>query len=192
MSTGYSSLPTDYGSATAEGGVFIRAKSRMQLIYATSRPWRELFSHPASYTIPYSVSEFTSRFKRNFNYFRVNYAMIMLFILFLSLLWHPISMIVFLVVFVFWFLLYFFREEPIELFNRMLDDRVVSIVLGIVTIVCLIFTGVWLNILVSILIGLVILVLHAGFRATEDLFLDEDEVADGGLLSVVGSTYTVV
>lgn len=78
------------------------------------------------------------------------------------------------------------------LFNRMVDDRVVSIALGIVTIVCLIFTGVWLNILVSILIGLVILVLHAAFRVTGDLFLDEDEVADGGLLSVVGSTYTTV
>ncbi|CAI9781236.1 unnamed protein product [Fraxinus pennsylvanica] len=192
MSTGYSSLPTVYGSETAGGGVFPRAKSRMQLIYATRRPWLELFSHPASYSIPYSFNEFTSRLKRNFNYFRVNYAMIILIILFLSLLWHPISMIVFMIVFVFWFLLYFFRDEPIVLFNRMVDDRIVSIMLGIVTIVCLIFTGVWLNILVSILIGLVILVLHAAFRVTEDLFLDEDEVADGGLLSVVGSTYTTV
>ncbi|KAL2535732.1 PRA1 family protein F2 [Forsythia ovata] len=164
----------------------------MQSIFATRRPWRELFSHPASYSIPHGFSEFTLRLKRNLNYFRVNYAMIMLSILFLSLLWHPISLIVFVIVFVFWFLLYFFRDEPIVLFNRTVDDRVVLIVLGIVTIVSLIFTGVWLNIVVSILIGLVILVLHAVFRITEDLFLDEDEVADGGLLSVVGSTYTRV
>ncbi|KAL2510769.1 PRA1 family protein F2 [Abeliophyllum distichum] len=95
MSTGYSTLTSVSGGETVGGGVFVRAKSRMQSIFATRRPWRELFSHPASYSIPQGFSEFTSRLKRNLNYFRVNYAMIILFILFISLLWHPISLIVF-------------------------------------------------------------------------------------------------
>ncbi|KAL0419814.1 UNVERIFIED_CONTAM: PRA1 family protein B2 [Sesamum radiatum] len=158
-STGYSSLPPYNGAGGSGGsGVFFRAKSSTQSLFAMRRPWRELFAHPASYSIPYSFSDFASRLKRN-------------------------------LVFVFWFLLYFFRDEPIVVFHRMVDDRVVLIALGIVTIVSLVFTRVWLNVLVSVLIGAALVVLHATFRVTEDLFLDEDEVADGGLLSVVGTTF---
>ncbi|KAL2238797.1 UNVERIFIED_CONTAM: PRA1 family protein F2 [Sesamum indicum] len=189
-STGYSSLPPYNGAGGSGGsGVFFRAKSRTQSLFAMRRPWRELLAHPASYSIPYSFSDFASRLKRNLGYFRVNYAMIVLFILFLSLVYHPISMIVFLIVFLFWFLLYFFRDEPIVVFHRTVDDRVVLIALGVVTIASLVSTRVWLNVLVSVLIGAAVVVLHATFRVTEDLFLNEDEVAEGGLLSVVGTTF---
>ncbi|KAI3449723.1 hypothetical protein Pfo_006388 [Paulownia fortunei] len=186
----YSSLPPYIGGGGGGSGVFFRAKSRTQSFFATRRPWRELLAHPTSYSIPYGFSDFASRLKRNLGHFRVNYAMIVLFILFLSLLYHPISMIVFIIISVFWFLLYFFRDEPIVVFNRMVDDRVVLIALGIVTIVSLVLTRVWLNVLVSVLVGVAVVVLHASFRVTEDLlFLDEDEVADGGLLSVVGARF---
>ncbi|KAK4486648.1 hypothetical protein RD792_006784 [Penstemon davidsonii] len=188
MSAGYQSLPLSTGGGSSSPGMFLRAKSRTHSLFATRRPWRELIAHPASYSIPHSFSELASRLKSNLNHFRVNYAMIVLFIVFLSLLYHPISMIVFTIIFAFWFLLYFFRDEPIVLFNRMVDDRVVLIVLGVVTIVGLILTSVWLNVLVSVLTGAAIVGLHAVFRVTEDLFLDEDEVSDGGLLSVVGSS----
>ncbi|XP_051118620.1 PRA1 family protein E-like [Andrographis paniculata] len=192
-STGYSSLAPYIGGGAGGNGnssaAFVRIKSRTHEIFATRRPWRELLAHPSSYSVPTSFSEFASRFKHNLAHFRVNYAMVVLFVVFLSLLYRPISMIVFIAVFILWFFLFFFRDEPIVVFDRMVDDRAVLIALGIVTIVALLLTNVWLNVLVSLSIGAAAVVLHATFRLTEDLFLDEDEISGGSLPSVVGATF---
>ncbi|WCJ43874.1 PRA1 (Prenylated rab acceptor) family protein [Euphorbia peplus] len=194
-SFGYGTLPTTTTtttttqppSTTATSLTFItRATAATETAMATSRPWSEVVNF-SSFSLPYSYSDAMSRVKYNVNYFRVNYAMVFLSILFLSLLWHPLSLIVFILVFIAWFFLYFSRDGPIVVFNRVFDDRIVLIVLGFSTVFALAFTRVGLNVLLALIVGVVVVGVHAAFRITEDLFLDEETAAHGGLLSVVGS-----
>ncbi|KAK4755490.1 hypothetical protein SAY87_009247 [Trapa incisa] len=152
---------------------------------ATRRPWPEFFDL-GSFSVPYGFADAMSRMRKNLNHFRVNYTMIMLAILFLSLLWHPVSLIIFIVVFVAWYFLYFSREETLVVLNYSVDDRIVIVGLSLVTIIALLLTGVGLNVLVSLLIVVVIVGLHAAFRNSENLYVDEESANEGGLFSIVG------
>ncbi|XP_027367469.1 PRA1 family protein E [Abrus precatorius] len=151
-------------------------------LIATPRSWREFFDLSAL-SRPFNYDDAMLRLRRNLSYFRFNYAAVILFILFLSLLWHPLSMILFLILLVAWFYLYFSRDRPVVILNQTFDDRTVFFVLGLVTVVVLVSTHVGVNVLVSLIVGVIVVGLHAAFRVTEDLFLEDES----SLLSVVGS-----
>ncbi|KAL4572871.1 hypothetical protein LXL04_019659 [Taraxacum kok-saghyz] len=148
-------------------------KWTLQTGLGTRRPWKEMFNL-GSINFPQGISEAFSRVKMNIGYFRMNYAIVVLVILFLSLLWHPISLIVLTVLMAAWLFLYFLRGEPLTIFHRVIDDRVVLGVLSVVTIVLLLLTDATMNIVLSILGGIVLVLIHAVLRKTEDLYLDEE------------------
>ncbi|TYG46953.1 hypothetical protein ES288_D11G298000v1 [Gossypium darwinii] len=170
---------TTYGTITSNPTTFPSHAKH------TRRPWPELFSL-SSFCLPISAGDAKARIKINLSYFRVNYVIIALTILFLTLLWHPTSMIVFLITFIFWWFLYLFNDNPVVIFNRPVDGNVVLGVLSFATVLLLVLTHVGINVLVGLIIGVVVVGIHAAFRGTEDLgFPGEEE--ENGLLSVVGS-----
>uniref|UniRef100_A0A5B7BRK0 PRA1 family protein n=1 Tax=Davidia involucrata TaxID=16924 RepID=A0A5B7BRK0_DAVIN len=179
--TTYGTIPT----SSPEGPnleYLSRAKEQLTSGLGTRRPWREMLNYRAV-NIPASFNDAVGRIRTNVAYFRMNYAIVVLLILFLGLLWHPISLIVFIVTMAAWFFLYFLRDEPLVLFHHTIDDRVVLIVLSVLTIVFLMLTQATVNVLVSLLIGVVVVATHAAFRNTDDLFLDEETAGTGGLLT---------
>ncbi|KAM7252231.1 hypothetical protein ACFE04_024114 [Oxalis oulophora] len=188
-STAYGTISTTTLSPSSSSSLtFIsRARQTTERVISTRRPWHELLDYSAI-SRPCSYRDALTRVKRNFDHFCPNYVMIMLFILFCSLIYHPVSMIVFIVVSVAWIALYFARNDPsFVVYGLTVDDRLVLGVLSLVTVLGLVITHVGLNVFVSLVIGVVVVGLHAAFRGTDDLFLDEEGMAEGGLVSVVGS-----
>ncbi|GKA03623.1 PRA1 family protein F3-like protein, partial [Tanacetum coccineum] len=164
--TSYGTIPTSsHPIPTTNLEYLSRAKDQLKTSLATRRPWAEMFNF-TSFNLPHTISESYPRLKTNIAYFRMNYAIIVLLILFLSLLWHPVSLIVFVILMAAWLFLYFLRDEPLVIANREINDWVVLVVLFGVTIILLLFTGVKENVLVSVLIGLVFVVVHGVVRRT--------------------------
>ncbi|OIW11849.1 hypothetical protein TanjilG_31599 [Lupinus angustifolius] len=151
-----------------------RARQTIKAGLGTRRPWKLMFNH-RSFNVPTAVTAAVSRLRFNLSYFRMNYATVALFILFLSLLWHPISLIVFILIMAAWLFLYFLRDQPLVLVGHVVDDRVVLVVMAVITVVVLLLTHATVNIMVAVSVGVVVVVVHAVFRKTENLYLDEEE-----------------
>jgi PRA1 family protein 1 len=186
--TRYGTIPTsdDLPTSSAPTTFFSRARAQTNAFASTLRPWRELLDLSA-FARPSSYVDAKARARRNLAHFRSNYALITLIILFVGLIYHPISMIVFLLIFTLWLFLYFGNENPIVVFGREIDDRVVLGFLSLITILSLVFTSVGLNVLVCLVISAFIIGVHASLRVSDDAYLDESEAAQGGLFSVVAS-----
>ncbi|CAE5967160.1 unnamed protein product [Arabidopsis arenosa] len=172
--TNYGAIPTSsHASPAVDHESFSRAKHRIKAGLATRRPWRVMFDFH-SMGLPHSVSEAFTRIKTNLAYFRMNYAVVVLIVIFFSLIWHPTSLIVFTVLVAVWIFLYFLRDEPLKLFRYQIDDRTVLIVLSVLTVVLLLLTNATFNIVGALVTGAVLVLIHAVVRKTEDLFLDEE------------------
>ncbi|XP_015868259.3 PRA1 family protein E-like [Ziziphus jujuba] len=124
------------------------------------------------FNCPSTFGEAIMRLKHNLYYFRISYSIVILFILFTSLLWNPLAIVVFTIFFFGWLVGYCCNDDPIELINCNVDCRLFLAVLWVLTLFALISTGFWLNVLVSISIGFVLAGIHALFRCTDDLYVE--------------------
>ncbi|XP_066334254.1 PRA1 family protein E-like [Miscanthus floridulus] len=174
-------------SATAaEAGVAFFSRARAFAGAAAGRPraWREVLD-PTAFSRPESCGEARARVRRNLAYFRANYALSALVLVFLGLVYRPVSMLVFLVLFLAWLGLYFGRGDgdPLVCLGRDVDDRVVLAVLSAATVLAVALTRAGLNLLVSLVVAAAVIGLHAAFRV--NFYLDERDAFD-----VAGNSFT--
>ncbi|CAN1781933.1 PRA1 family protein F3 [Linum perenne] len=114
--TNYGSIPTTFSVTGVPSIPYSnlaynsRAKDRFQDDIGTLRPWK-LMLNLCSVRIPGTLDDALSRLRTNSPYFRMNYALIALGILFLGLFWHPISLIVFIAAMAWWMFVYFLSDE---------------------------------------------------------------------------------
>ncbi|XP_071689134.1 PRA1 family protein F3-like [Rutidosis leptorrhynchoides] len=178
--TTYGTIPTSSGAGGTNLEYLSRAKQRIKSGLGTRRPWKQMFNL-TSFNFPHSIfSEAFPRIRTNATYFRMNYAIIMLLILFISLLWQPISLIVFVLLMAAWLFFYFLRDEPLVIVNRVIGDWIVLIVLSVVTIGLLLVCGATVNVLVGVLVGFVVVVVHGVVRNIDDLCLDDEDGDEAG------------
>ncbi|KAG2262642.1 hypothetical protein Bca52824_069721 [Brassica carinata] len=141
------------------------------------RPWLELVDRSAI-SRPDSLADAYSRIRRNLPYFKVNYVTIVSLVL--------------LCLFGAWIFLYLFRQsdQPLSVLGRTFSDRETLAVLVTLTVVVVFLTSVGSLLTTALMIGFGIVCLHGAFRVPEDLFLDEQEPANIGLLSFLSGAAT--
>uniref|UniRef100_A0ACD5WEP6 Uncharacterized protein n=1 Tax=Avena sativa TaxID=4498 RepID=A0ACD5WEP6_AVESA len=178
-------------ATAAEAGVafFSRAGVSASAAAAVGRPraWREVLDSTA-FSRPETCGEARARARRNLAYFRANYALASLVLVFLGLVYRPASMLAFLALFVAWLALYFGRSaDRLSCLGRDLDDRVVLACLSAATVLAVALTRAGLNLLVSLVIAAALIGAHAAFRM--NVYLDESDVFDAAVSSFTGNTY---
>ncbi|KAK1415443.1 hypothetical protein QVD17_31224 [Tagetes erecta] len=166
---------------------FTRLSSSLRQSLSQTRPWHELIDRSA-FSRPESLSDTTYRIRKNFSYFRVNYTTLLAFVIAVSLVTHPFSLLLLLSLLAAWTFLYLFRpsHHPLVVFGRTFSDRETLVLLILSTTIVVFLTNVGKVMVSSLLIGVAILCLHGGFRVPEDLFLDDQEPVNGGFLSFLG------
>lgn len=144
------------------------------------RPWLSDFL--TSFTLPLSFPDLTLRFNKNIYTYRGNYVIISLLVFILTLIFRPITAIVFLIIIVSWIYLLIARDEPLVIYDFEIGDRLILIALSVVTIVAVAVASVWWNVFISSLIAVLLVSLHAILRTSD---FDDNESPYGSLLSGV-------
>ncbi|TVU27511.1 hypothetical protein EJB05_30128, partial [Eragrostis curvula] len=159
-----------------------------------ARPWPELVDRSAL-SRPESLSEATSRLRKNLAYFRVNYAAVVALSLAAALLAHPFSLAALLALLAAWCLLYLLRPAdapPLAACGRTFSDKEVLGGLIASSAFVVFLTSVGSLIFSALALGAVVVFAHGAFRVPDDLFLDEPDQAAGAgnpLLSfIAGAT----
>lgn len=170
--TTYGTIPTSLPISTNPNFIS-EAKEQIKSTLGSQRPWMEM-AQMQKIKIPASMADSMQRLYNNISLYRMNYAIVILFVLFLNLLWHPLSLIVFAAVSAAWMFLYFLRDgQEMVIMGRAIDDRAVLMGLTFMTIFSLCLTNAKNDMTVGLSVGVVIVLLHAAFYGAEDVFMAE-------------------
>ncbi|KAL0008970.1 hypothetical protein SO802_010472 [Lithocarpus litseifolius] len=104
-----------------------------------------------------------------------------------SLLSHPLTLVILLSLLIAWLLLYSFRpsNQPLVIMGR--TDFEILICLITVTVIVIFLTSVSSLLITVGMVGMGIVCAHGSFRIPKDLFLDEQETSGGpGLFWFIG------
>lgn len=170
------------------GAAFIsRLSSSLRQTFAHRRPWSELIDRSA-FTRPENLTDAATRIRKNASYFRVNYLSLLAAVLAFSLLSHPFSLLVLLSLLAAWFYLYLYRpsDQPLVILGRTFSERETLALLVVSTVVVVFLTTVGSVLISAVLVGIAIVSVHGAFRVPEDLFLDDQDPASSGLMSLLG------
>lgn len=153
------------------------------------RPWAELLDRTA-FTKPESITEATTRLRKNYSYFRVNYLSFLALVILFSLLTHPFSLLTLASLFAAWSFLYLFKpaDRPVVLFGRTFSERETLGLLVVSSVFVVFLTNVGSVLISALLLGAAVVCCHGAFRVPEDLFLDDQDSGSqtDGLLSFLG------
>ncbi|KAI3677676.1 hypothetical protein L6452_36942 [Arctium lappa] len=140
------------------------------------RRWSELADR-SGFSKPESVSDASTRVKKNYAYFHVNYLIVVAAVVGFSLLTNPFSLIILIGLLAAWLFLYLFRpsDPPLVVLGRTISKREILGVLIVCSIVVMFLTSVGSILISALLGGIAIVCVHGAFRTPEDLFLDEQE-----------------
>lgn len=161
-------------------------KETAQSFAGAARPWGELLDLSAL-SFPSSVADATTRVTQNLTHFRINYSIILYFLLAFALITRPIAILAFIAVGLAWYFLYFAREESLVIFGFSVNEVVVTAFLAGLTIASLVITGVFLRALTTVGFGVLLVIFHAAIRGTDDLVTDDLESPYGAMLSNVAA-----
>ncbi|CAI9107080.1 OLC1v1006362C1 [Oldenlandia corymbosa var. corymbosa] len=170
----------------ALGAFLTRLSNSLRRLWSRQRPWLELVDYSAV-SRPASLSEATTRIRKNISYFRVNYVAVFAAVIGLSLVSHPFSLFTLAVLLAAWLFLYLLRpsDQPVVLLNRTFTNGEILAILVALTVFVIFLTNVGSLLMSASLIGFGIVCVHGAFRDPEDLFLDDQELPGSGLFSMI-------
>ncbi|KAE8698402.1 hypothetical protein F3Y22_tig00110597pilonHSYRG00119 [Hibiscus syriacus] len=172
---------TTYGTIPAELprpslSMIARAREQLGSILGSRRKWEDMIKIHAL-NLPPNVNEAALRIRTNAVFFKTNYAIVVALLLFLTLLLHPVSLIIIAIMMGAWLLQYMLRDNPLSIYGFVINRTTIITVLTLFTITVFFLTDVMNNVMTGIFFGLTVVVLHGLFRTIDDLSAgDEKEV----------------
>jgi hypothetical protein len=162
-----------------------KAQDAVNLALAQKRPWAELVDR-SQLAKPESFSEAITRARKNWYYFRINYSLVLVCGVVVSLIVHPTALFFLLALFAGWVYLYLIRSEPLVAFGRTFSEREVLLGMSVFSGLLIFMTSVGSILITALTIGGLLCFAHGAYRVPDDLFLDEQETT-GGFLSFLSS-----